>query len=98
MDSERHDDARTQVNEWLQHATDAARAASRVLARLSEDQRNGALRAIAAELRARSADIVAANSTDIAAFDAAGGTPAFRDRLTLTPGRVEATGFDMAIS
>jgi glutamate-5-semialdehyde dehydrogenase len=90
MDVERHGDTDTRVGEWLRHATDAARTASRVLALRSEDQRNAALRAIAARLRACSADILSANSNDIAAFDAAGGTPAFRDRLRLTPARVEA--------
>lgn len=90
MDVERHVDAHMQVDDWLRHAAGAGRAASRVLARLNEDERNDALRAIAGALRARSAEIVAANSNDIAAFDAAGGTPAFHDRLMLTPGRVEA--------
>ena len=52
--------------------------------------RNEALRAAAAELRARSQAIVAANARDLAAFDAGGGTAAFRDRLALTPARVEA--------
>ena len=32
---------------------------------------------------------------DLAAFDAAGGTPAFRDRLALTPARVEAMAAGM---
>src|ERR1019366_6376723 len=47
-------------------------------------------------LRGHANEIVAANAGDLAAFDAAGGTTAFRDRLALTPARVEAmaTGLD----
>jgi glutamate-5-semialdehyde dehydrogenase len=52
--------------------------------------RNAALAAMGAELRAHASDIMAANGEDLAAFDAGGGTPAFRDRLMLTPARVEA--------
>jgi glutamate-5-semialdehyde dehydrogenase len=52
--------------------------------------RNAALAAMAAELRAHAGKIIAANGEDLAAFDAAGGTIAFRDRLLLTPARVEA--------
>lgn len=52
--------------------------------------RDGALRAAAGALRAARAGIVAANARDVADFDAAGGSKAFRDRLLLTPERVEA--------
>jgi glutamate-5-semialdehyde dehydrogenase len=75
---------------WLHDAARAARDASAVLARLPEAARNAALRAAAAELRARGEAIIAANAADLAAFDAAGGSAAFRDRLALTPSRVEA--------
>ena len=61
-----------------------------MLARLPGAARDAALRAAAGALRAASAGIVAANARDVAAFDAAGGTKAFRDRLLLTPERVEA--------
>ncbi len=61
-----------------------------MLARVPAEQRNAGLRAAAAELRARSQAIVAANAEDLVAFDAGGGTKAFRDRLALTPARVEA--------
>jgi glutamate-5-semialdehyde dehydrogenase len=76
--------------EWLPQAAAAARTAAGIVARLSEPARNAALRAAAAELRARTAAIVAENARDLAAFDAGGGTAAFRDRLALTPARVEA--------
>ena len=72
---------------WLQEAAPAARAASAILAQSSAETRNAALLAAAANLRATAAAILAANEADVAASQA---TPAFRDRLTLTPERVEA--------
>jgi glutamate-5-semialdehyde dehydrogenase len=81
---------------WLRSAAAAARDASFALARMPEAARNEALHAAAAALRRHSEGIVAANARDVAAFDAAGGTAAFRDRLKLTPARVAAmaTGLD----
>ncbi len=75
---------------WVEAAARRARVASGVLARMPDAARNAALRSAAAALRAASAGIVAANARDLAAFDANGGTAAFRDRLALTPERVEA--------
>ena len=80
----------TTATDWLRTAAAAAREASSALGRMPAAARDAALHAGAAALRRRAADIVAANATDVAAFDAAGGTPAFRDRLLLTPARVEA--------
>ncbi|MFT8245056.1 glutamate-5-semialdehyde dehydrogenase [Roseomonas sp. BN140053] len=72
----------------LATAAQAARDASRVLARAPGPVRDAALRAAAAALRADQAAVLAANAADL---DAAQGlTGAFRDRLTLTPARVEA--------
>ncbi|MEZ7136741.1 glutamate-5-semialdehyde dehydrogenase [Komagataeibacter sp. SM21] len=65
----------------------AARQAGRVLARSTTETRNRALVAAAGALRARQTDLLAANAHDLAAFT---GAPAFRDRLTLTPERIEA--------
>jgi glutamate-5-semialdehyde dehydrogenase len=76
--------------EWLREAAAAARDAAATLARMPAAARDAALRAAGDELRARADAIVAANARDLAAFDAAGGTAAFRDRLALDPGRVEA--------
>lgn len=78
------------IGEWLQQATKAARAASSVLAQMPEAARNAGLREGATSLRQSSSAIVSANQRDIAAFDAAGGSAAFRDRLLLDPNRVEA--------
>jgi glutamate-5-semialdehyde dehydrogenase len=71
----------------LQQAATAARAAAHVLARAPESQRNDALRAMAAALRAEASVILVANALDVAASTA---TAAFRDRLLLTDARVEA--------
>jgi glutamate-5-semialdehyde dehydrogenase len=78
------------TSEWLQTAAAAARMASAKLGRMPAHVRNDALRAAAAALRATTDEIVKANAIDLAAFHAGGGTSAFRDRLALTPGRVEA--------
>jgi glutamate-5-semialdehyde dehydrogenase len=78
------------TTDWLRNAARAARDASATLARLPASARDDALRAAASALRTASAAIVAANATDLAAFDAGGGSAAFRDRLALTPDRVAA--------
>ena len=72
---------------WLHDAATRARAASAVLATVPDRQRSDGLRAAAARLRADSPVILAANAADL---DAHQGTPAFRDRLALTPARVQA--------
>jgi glutamate-5-semialdehyde dehydrogenase len=65
----------------------AAREATAVLARSSGAQRNLALTAIATALRERAGSILAANARDVARFT---GSDAMRDRLALTPDRIEA--------
>jgi glutamate-5-semialdehyde dehydrogenase len=77
----------TEPTQHLQRAAAAARAAAHVLARSPATQRNAALHAMAAALRAATPGILAANATDLAGFS---GSPAFRDRLVLTAPRVEA--------
>ncbi len=77
----------TEPTQHLQRAADAARAASHVLARSPDAERNAGLRAMAAALRSASNEILAANATDLAAYT---GTAAFRDRLMLTESRVNA--------
>jgi glutamate-5-semialdehyde dehydrogenase len=72
---------------WLQEAAAQAKAASAILARTADEARNAGLTAAAAALRAAMPEILAANEQDLAASQA---TSAFRDRLTLTPARVEA--------
>ncbi|MFT3692648.1 MAG: glutamate-5-semialdehyde dehydrogenase [Kofleriaceae bacterium] len=64
----------------------AARAASRIVARASQDQRNAALLAIANAVEAQAADILAANERDLAMNQEL--APAMRDRLMLNDARV----------
>jgi glutamate-5-semialdehyde dehydrogenase len=71
----------------LRTAALAAREATAVLARSSGAQRNLALTAAATALRERAGPILAANARDVARFT---GSDAMRDRLALTPERVEA--------
>ena len=66
---------------------EAARAASRRLARTDAAARDAGLHAMAAALRAQSRSILAANAADVAEF---AGSEAFVDRLTLNPARLEA--------
>jgi glutamate-5-semialdehyde dehydrogenase len=67
-----------------------ARAAARVLAVAPTEQKNRALAAMEAAIRANSAAILAANAEDVAEVRANGATSAFVDRLTLTEARVQA--------
>ena len=72
---------------WLRDAGEQARAAAAILAQSPDPQRSDALRLVAERLRVHERAILAANAADLSASQA---NPAFRDRLTLTPGRVEA--------
>jgi glutamate-5-semialdehyde dehydrogenase len=67
----------------------AARAAARVLALASATQKDEALEAMAAAVRAQSTPILAANAEDIAEARASGMTGAFLDRLTLDGKRID---------
>ena len=76
-----------------------ARAASYKLSQLSTDQKNAILRAMAAELRARAPEIVAANAFDLAAGEEKGLAAPMLDRLRLDVSKVEAiaSGIDQVI-
>jgi glutamate-5-semialdehyde dehydrogenase len=65
-----------------------ARAAARVLALAGTAQKDQALAAMAAQLRAHKDDILAANALDVAEAKASGATSAFLDRLALDDKRV----------
>jgi glutamate-5-semialdehyde dehydrogenase len=67
-----------------------ARDAARALALAPTGQKDQALAAMAAAIRARSADILAANGQDVAEAKGAGATAAFVDRLALDAKRVAA--------
>jgi glutamate-5-semialdehyde dehydrogenase len=68
----------------------AARRAARTLALASDDERNRALRAAAAEIRGRMNEILAANGEDMRAGEERGLGAAMLDRLMLDAGRVES--------
>jgi glutamate-5-semialdehyde dehydrogenase len=67
-----------------------ARAAARMLANAPTRTKNRALTAAAQSLRARSAEILAANARDLADAEAKGLSAALIDRLTLNADRIEA--------
>jgi glutamate-5-semialdehyde dehydrogenase len=67
-----------------------ARAAARVLALAPTAQKDAALAAIADQIRARRAKILAANSEDVAEAKRRGANAAFLDRLSLDDKRVAA--------
>ena len=74
-----------------------ARAAARILAQATAEQKNNALHLMAAAVRAHTASILAANAEDVAEARAAGVTGAFLDRLSLDAERVDsiAQGIDV---
>jgi glutamate-5-semialdehyde dehydrogenase len=67
-----------------------ARAAARMLALATTEQKNTGLKAMAAQIRKDSAAIIAANEGDVAAAKAKDLKSSFIDRLTLNMTRVEA--------
>jgi glutamate-5-semialdehyde dehydrogenase len=67
-----------------------ARAAAAALGQAAADAKIEALRAAARIVRAREADILAANARDLGEADGEGLAPALRERLALDPKRVEA--------
>ncbi len=67
-----------------------ARAAAHRLSQLSSDEKNAILRAMAAALRARVPELLAANALDLEAGKAKGLSGAMLDRLKLDEARVEA--------
>ena len=75
----------------LMHETAArAKSAARVLALAPTAQKDSALATMAAAIRARQAQVLAANAEDMAEAKAAGATAAFLDRLALDERRVAA--------
>jgi len=78
------------VAEMMDSIGRAAVEAAGALARASTDQKNAALAAAARSLRGRAAEILAANTRDLDAAEAAGLGGAMLDRLRLDAARVEA--------
>ena len=75
---------------YMQQVGQAARDASRAMARASTAAKNTALMAMSRESRAQAAAILAANKEDVAEAKANGLDAAMLDRLTLTEASVEA--------
>lgn len=73
----------------IQEMGTRAKTAARVLASASSSQKDQAMFAIAAAIRAQEADILQANAADLEAGRASGLTDALIDRLTLTHERLE---------
>jgi glutamate-5-semialdehyde dehydrogenase len=67
-----------------------ARAAAALLATVSREAKDSALRSAAARLRAATAAILHANAADLQAMTLGDASPAMIDRATLNPERVEA--------
>lgn len=67
-----------------------ARRAARVLALASSEQKDTALAAMAASIRAHAKEILAANAEDVSEAKAGGMSSAFVDRLALNEARVNA--------
>ncbi|PKO80101.1 MAG: glutamate-5-semialdehyde dehydrogenase [Betaproteobacteria bacterium HGW-Betaproteobacteria-13] len=78
------------IQNYMQTLGRQARAASRLLAAASSEAKNTALQAMAADIRARAATLLAANAQDLEAARRAGLEPSMIDRLTLTEKGVEA--------
>ena len=83
-------DSTTDIAVLMHEIGRRAKAAARVLALAPTAQKDEALAAMAAAIRARKADILAANAQDLAEAKASGATAAFLDRLALDDKRVAA--------
>lgn len=79
----------TDINDYVFELAKAAKEASRPLGFASDEARCDAVRAMAAALRDRVDEVLAANALDMEAARAAGTDDGLLDRLLLTPERVE---------
>ena len=79
-----------EIRNYMQTVGRAARAASRLLAAATTATKNAALLAMAASIRERRTQLLAANARDLDEARAAGLEPALIDRLTLTDKGIEA--------
>ncbi len=78
------------IKTYMQTVGRQAREASRSVAAASTDAKNKALLAMAAEIRARAAQLLDANARDLAEARANGLEPSMIDRLTLSAKGIEA--------
>ena len=89
MRPERNKHAQQDLRAMMHDMGRAARSAARELARAGTAAKNGALHAMAREIRSSSEPILRANAVDVKKAKQAGSDAAFIDRLTLTPALVE---------
>ena len=87
--------ATAKMTEEVTVKTKAARAASRLLSRMSADVKNRALLNIAAALESQQAPILKANQEDYAAAQKDGMNDAMLDRLLLDPKRLAGMAEDV---
>lgn len=78
------------IQQTIHQMGQQARAAAHRLSQLSSDEKNAILRAMAAVIRARVPELLAANALDLQAGKAKGLSGAMLDRLKLDEARVEA--------
>ena len=78
------------IKAYMQGVGQAARAASRIMAQATTNEKNEALARIADALQAQSPALLAANAKDVAAAKANGLDDASIDRLTLSPKTIRA--------
>ncbi len=78
------------IETYMQTLGQQARTASRAMARASTAAKNAALLAMAADIRARQAELLAANAEDVAEARTNGLAPALLDRLTISAKSIEA--------
>ena len=88
------------INEMMQDIGMRARAASRAMARASNEQKNQALLHIATAVRQKADEIQKINQVDVERAKANGQDAAFVDRLTMTPKTIEtmALGLEQIVS
>ena len=77
------------VAAYMRELGRAARDAARALARARTEEKNRALLAMAAEIRARATELLEANRADVEQATREGRDGAFVERLTLTPATLE---------
>ena len=80
----------TDVAAYMQRVGEAARHASRIVARASTHSRNFALQRMADAIRRDAGALLDANAQDVAAARSSGHDAAFVDRLTLTARSIDA--------
>ncbi len=79
-----------ELKRYMQQVGQAARDASRAMARASTADKNYALMTMAQEVRARAYDILSANAQDVSEAKTNGLDAAMLDRLTLSAASIEA--------